>query len=87
MHIYFSTFVKLPPLFLCGRHSPCQYSGWHHLSRLALGLRQSPLWWRLDFAADQWDLCGQTDCHCILPRMLPKTQFGCTATHLYLLES
>lgn len=56
---------------------------------LALGPRQSPLRSRLDFAADQWDLQGQTVCHCILPCMRQKnnnnnkkTQFGCTAPHL-----
>lgn len=32
---------------------------------------------------DQWDLWGQTDCHGIPPCMLPKTQFGRTAPHLY----
>jgi len=48
------------------------------------GLPWAPdsLWWRLDFAADQGDLRGQTDCRCILPWMLPKSQFGCTASHL-----
>lgn len=74
----------LPLLSLCGRQSPCQHSGRHHLSGLALGPRQSPLWSRLDFVVDQWDLRGQTDCHCKLPCMLRKTQFGCTAPHLYV---
>lgn len=76
-----------PPLHpsppLCSRQSPCQYSGRHHLSGLALGPRQSPLRSRLDFAADQWDLWGQTDCHCILLCMRQKTQFACAAPHLY----
>lgn len=69
LRVYFEV---LPTLFLCARQSPCQFSGLHHLSGLALGHRQSPLWLRLDFVADQWDLWGQTDCHCILPCMLPK---------------
>lgn len=75
-------FLGVTPFPQC-RQSPCQYSGWHHLSGLALGLRQSPLWSRLDFVADQWDLWGQIDCHCILPCTLPKTQFGWAAPHLY----
>lgn len=69
LRVYFEV---LPTLVLCARQSPCQFSGLHHLSGLALGHRQSPLWLRLDFVADQWDLWGQTDCHCILPCMLPK---------------
>lgn len=50
--------------------------------RACLGPQTEPsLWLRLDFVADQWDLRGQTDC--ILLCMLLKTQFGCTAPHLY----
>lgn len=52
--------------------SPCQYCILYHLSGLAWGHRQSPVWLRLDFVVDQWDLGGQTVCHCILPCTLPK---------------
>lgn len=68
----FIYFLALPTQVLCARQSPCQYCGLHHLSGLAWGHRQSFVWLRLDFVVDQWDLGGQTVCHCILPCAQPK---------------
>lgn len=42
----------------------------------------APLWSRLDFVADHWDLRGQTVCCCKLLCILQKTQLGCSAPHL-----
>lgn len=65
-------FLAVPTQVFSARQSPCQYCGLYHLSGLAWGQRQSPVWLKMDFVVDQWDLGGQTVCHCILPRTLHK---------------
>lgn len=59
---------------LSARQSPCQFSGLHAPPvRAYLGPQTEPLCGlRLDLVADQWDLGGQTDCHSIVPCMLPN---------------
>lgn len=83
-----AVFQELAALSLCGRQSPCQYSGRHHLPGLAWGPKQSPLWLRLDFVVDQWDLQGQTDT-VYFHVCCRKTQFGLrsSSSFLHLLES
>lgn len=80
-------FLALPTQVLCARQSPCQYCGLHHLSGLAWGHRQSLVWLRLDFVMDQWDLGGQTVCHCILPCTQPKFCLFLLTLYCYLLDS
>lgn len=83
----FIFFLALPTQVLCARQSPCQYCGLHHLSGLAWGHRQSFVWLRLDFVVDQWDLGGQTVCHCILPCAQPKFCLFLLTLYCYLLDS
>lgn len=80
-------FLALPTQVLCARQSPCQYCGLYHLSGLAWGQRQSPVWLRMDFVVDQWDLGGQTVCHYILPCTLPNFCLFVQTLYRYLLDS
>lgn len=70
-YIYLSVTHTVP---LSARQSPCQFSGLHAPPvRACLGPQTEPLCGlRLDLVADQWDLGGQTDCHSIVPCMLPN---------------
>lgn len=45
------------------------------------------MWLRMDFVVDQWDLGGQTVCHCILPCTLPKFCLFAQTLYHYLLDS